>query len=372
MASVPAKDLLFVKKKVACFAKKYIANRDDLHLLQDFPYDIWEKMGHNNLLGLSLPEKYEGWGGSYLEIAVAAEAMTREGQNIGMVVSWLIHIAVSRFFIVEHGNNFLQEKILKKLASGKNTISLAVSEPGKGSSPKLLETSGYLSDNFYILNGEKTYLTNGPIADLFIVVAVVGKVDNKKKFTAFLVPKSTPGLLVKKPMELDFFRPSPHGGIILSDCMVPLENIIGEYALAYDSMLKPFALLEDSLMLSVFAGSMTGQVYLLSDLIKKDVHKFFDNKKEKLGKLKSIAYTMRIIAYEAASMHDSSYNNVELISLLVLSHDLVKQFQNLFNQIIKTENIKGNSRLALLASDIFQMHSMGKRKTRLRCINLAL
>ena len=107
--------------------------------------------------------------------------------------------------------------------------------------PKHIKTHAEKTPNGFILNGEKTYLTNGPIADLFIVIAITGHQSGKSQFTAFIVPKDTPGLTVTDPIDFPFLRPSPHGGILLNDCCIKSEQVLGNPGEAYDKMVLPFS-----------------------------------------------------------------------------------------------------------------------------------
>ena len=239
MATVINKKLYTLMDEVSHFAEQEIASRKDLHIMNRFPLEIWQKMGQGGLLGVSIPELYGGLGEHYLAIVLAGETLVARGHNMGIALSWLIHSAVAHYLIQGFGNKNQHDQYLGRMVKGQITGSIAVSEPGTGAHPKHLKTEAHLQGNDYILNGEKAYLTNGPIADLFVVIALTGKVETQKNFTAFLVPKDAPGLTVTQPMDLDFLRPSPHGGIKLDNCSVPIENILGEKDYAYEDIVNP-------------------------------------------------------------------------------------------------------------------------------------
>jgi acyl-CoA dehydrogenase len=366
MATALKGELIHLKEKMARFAKQYIASRDDLHVLDAFPHDIWNKMGEENLLGINIPAEYGGLGGNSLSIAVAGEMLTQKGHNLGIAVSWLIHHAVSRFLIMDFGNKRQHEMYLNKLASGRITASIAVSEPKRGAHPKYIETSANRQGDSFVLNGEKTYLTNGPIADLFIVIGITEVSGGKKSFTAFIVPKETEGLSLTEPMKLDFFRPAPHGGIVLSRCLVPASNILGKEGFAYENMVKPFRDMEDALMMGPLVGGIEIQFeVLLSLIVKQGIDKTDDLKKD-LGKLQSIIHTLRIIAYEAASMVDSSVKHPEFLSLLVSFRDLSRQFQDIFELLINSAGIEYNTDLHRITNDMIHGTGMGKNIARIK------
>ena len=360
MATALKKDLVHLQKKVARFARQYIAGRDDLHSMNGFPHDIWDKMGNEKLLGISLPEEYEGLGGDYLSIVVAGEALTRTGHNMGIAISWLIHNAVSRFIIMGFGDKRQYDIYLKGLATGKITASIAVSEPGRGAHPKYLETSAYRRGDFYMLTGEKSYLTNGPIADLFIVVASTEVDGERKRFTAFIVPKDTTGLSMTEPIKLDFFRPAPHGGIVLSQCSIPASSIIGEEGSAYEKMIKPFREVEDALMMGLLVGGMARQFDLLLNLIGNQGVDPQEELKKCMGEMQSTLHALRIMAYEAASMLDSSIEHIEFLPLLISFRNILQQSNNLFKVIISMAGIEEDTDLHRITNDM--AHSMDMAK----------
>ncbi|MDY6854990.1 MAG: acyl-CoA dehydrogenase family protein [Thermodesulfobacteriota bacterium] len=366
MATALKGELSHLKEEMARFAKQHIASRDDLHALDAFPRDIWGKMGEENLLGINLPKEYGGRGGNSLSLAVAGEILTQKGHNLGIAVSWLIHHVVSRFLIMDFGDNRQHEMYLNRLASGRITPSIAVSEPKRGTHPKYIETSANRQGDSFVLNGEKTYLTNGPIADLFIVIGITEVSEGKKRFTAFIVPKETEGLSLTEPMKLDFFRPAPHGGIVLSRCLVPASNILGKEGFAYEKMVKPFRDMEDALMMGPMIGGIESQFeVLLSLIVKQGIDKTDDLKKD-LGRLQSIIHTLRIIAYEGASMVDSPVKHPEFLSLLVSFRHLSRQFQDLFELLVDSAGIEYNTALHRITNDMVHGIGIGKNIAQLK------
>ncbi len=128
---------------------------------------------------------------------------------------------------------------IRRALDREKILCFAVSEPQTGAHPKYLKTTAKLLGDQYILNGQKTYLTNGPIADMFIVVAITGEVDSRKSFSAFLVPKDTTGLTITS-MELPFLKPAPHGTLMLENSPVPAKNVLGKEGRAFQDMVEPF------------------------------------------------------------------------------------------------------------------------------------
>jgi len=353
-------ELYSLREKVSHFARQNIAHRSDLHTSNEFPYDIWHKMSQEKLLGVGIPEEYGGMGGNYLSIAIAGEAMVRRGHNMGLAVSWLIHELISRFVMLKFGNSRQKNKYLPEFANGELIASFAISEPGGGAHPKYLKTVAHEEGNGYVLSGEKYYLTNGPIADLFLVGAITGVKGTRKQFTLFIVPKGTAGLSLTEPMKLSFLRPSPHGGIVLRDCTVPSASILGKKGSAYDDIIIPFGELESILSMGPVVGGMEEELELLVNAIREQHIRADDDLKNGLGELKSLADTLDIMAYEAANMLDSDTTHPELHSVLLCSRNMAIRFQSQLDAIMSQANIKSDVELSLLANDLNHIVNMRK------------
>jgi alkylation response protein AidB-like acyl-CoA dehydrogenase len=361
MATLINERMKSLEEKISRFAKDTIAGRNDLHVMEDFPFDIWQKMAVKRLLGLGIPEEYGGLGENYLAIAIAGEAMVRSGHNMGIALSWLIHHMTSRLFIAGAGTENQKEKYLPDMARGKITASVAISEPDVGAHPKHLKTTAEGREGFFILNGEKSYLTNGPIANLFIVIAITGIEDGRKRFTAFLVPAETKGLQRTEPIRFPFLRPSPHGGIMLQNCSLPSSNILGNQGTAYEEMVIPFREYEDVLLMGPASGAMQGQIELLVELIRKQgVSSLNDNLKADLGELQSLADTLRIIAYESANMLESGTGHHELLSLSLSFRSISKNFQDKFALVKTRASIESTETLDFLTNDLVSMLPIAK------------
>lgn len=367
MATAITEQLGLVQQKAARFARENIACRNDLHSIGSFPLDIWQKMGREDLLGLALPATYGGLGHGYLAMTITGEALAAHGHNMGIVLSWLLHLLVARSLVLRFGTKDQKEVFLPKMARGQLTASFAASEPGTGTHPKYVKTTAIKQDNnTYLLNGEKTYLTNGPIADLFVVIAVTGENAGRKRFTAFLVPRKSPGLTVNTPMDLHFLRPSPHCGIKLKDCPVPATQILGEKDSAYQDMVKPFRELEDVLMMGLVVGAMTRQLELLVDLARTQKRVITDELQEGLGLFQSLIHCLRIISYEAATMLDSPITHPEFLSLVLVSRSLSRDAQSIGSRFITGLGLDKNDYLNRLTHDIHRTINIAENVARIK------
>lgn len=353
MATGIDKQLISLQDRVGRFAEQMIAPRDDLHTMDGFPFDIWRKMGDEGLMGLGVPEKYGGSGGSYLAISFAGEALVSRGYNMGLSLSWMINQVTSRYFIGEFGSEDQKERYLPELARGNLTPSIAISEPEAKAHPKYLKTSAIRKDDAYIINGHKSFLTNGSIADFYIVLAVTDiKNNNRKEFTSFIVPKDTDGVSITKKITFDFLRPSPHCEIALNHCSVLASSILGQKGNAYATMAKPFREVEEVCLMGPTVGGMKRQLEILGTLIRNQGITVSKELTKDLGQLQSHLDMLSIGAYEAARMLDSGTDHPEFLSLLLAFRNLSGDFQGYLKALMTTSEIKESEDLAILTHDL--------------------
>jgi len=253
-------------EKIRVLSEKYICPvAEKIGCDDDFPQGIWNALAEAGILGLGVPCEFGGSGKSAQEINSAMYELVLKGGNLGLALSAMIHILVSGHVISKYAPDSMKKIVLPLLASGSSTCAFAVSEPGRGGHPKFIETkaekkSAASGDCFYSITGEKTYLTNGPVADYFVVIAVTDepslKADGRKRFSAFLVAAAKDGIEKTPQMKISFFRPSPHGGIILNDYYAELSDIVGMSGKAYDDIVLPFRDVENCLMSGPVSGAL--------------------------------------------------------------------------------------------------------------------
>lgn len=370
MTSFLTDNIKIITDQVATFAIENIAQLGDLHKSDEFPLKLWEEMGAAGLLAVGIPTKYGGSGGSALTISIAGHELVKNGNNIGIGLSWLIHQLSAHFIINKFGTEEQKDTYLPKLATGEMTTCFAVSEPNTGAHPKHLKTvSEELSDG-YTLNGEKTYLTNGPIADLFIVIAVTGIDSGKKLYSAYIVPKGTQGVEIAEPIKLPFFRPSPHGGIILTDCSVPKNALIGNRDTMYDDLVLPFRDIEDALMMGLVTGALEKQFILLTELLRNNNIELEDSLKMEVGKLKTMLDVSKYISYEAARIVDSSMKHPEKTSLLLYFRNLARDYHVQIEIILKLTKLEKNGLLETLTNELAASARLGSNVVKIKQMRL--
>jgi acyl-CoA dehydrogenase len=169
-------------------------------------------------------------------------------------MSWTGHQLVGRYFVDGFGSEAQKAALLPRLASGALTMAVAISEPGAGAHPKHLRTTAVHDGDVIVIDGEKAFVTNGPLADIFIVLAITAEEAGRKRYSAFLVPRQTPGLEILPMESFGALRPSPHCRLRLTGARIPSSAMIGPAHEAYGTMALPFRDVEDAIGASGTSG----------------------------------------------------------------------------------------------------------------------
>jgi alkylation response protein AidB-like acyl-CoA dehydrogenase len=301
---------------------------------REAPGEIWKKMARRGLLGLGIPASYGGAGARFTDILPAAEAFVRKGGRPGLALSWMVHLIVGKVLISAAGSRMQKKKILPAMATGSVTVSIALSEPGSGSDPKRIRTRAVKKANRYVLDGEKAWLTNGPLAELFIVFAVTGEREGRKQLTAFLVPRNTPGLTVREMPPLGYLQPSPHGAIRMAGCTVAETAILGCSGRAWEDLSKPFRVVEDTLLAGVILGGLDRQLMEIAQGLKEGDREIGNDIRERIGAVAVQLETARQIAQDAAKDLDSGKQGMNVERKLVALHLAAKTMQESIDSIL--------------------------------------
>jgi len=341
----------YLEKAFIHFARNHIADHPEYFQLHTFPEGLWKKISEDKLFGVGIDQKFNGHGKNAGSISLAGTVLVEHGGNLGIGLSWLIHEMIAKWLFA-FGTPEQKQSYLPLLAAGKKTACFAVSEPEVGAHPKFISTTAKKTADGYALNGEKTYLTNGPIADFFIVIAITDYISDRKQFTAFILAKDTPGLKVSEPMALPFLRPSPHGSISISNCKVSPDQILGNIDTAYDEMVLPFRLIEDTMMMGPIVGGLRNQFRLLVDLLKIQNITPEDDVLLEIANFYSTLEAFSVIAIRAAETIDYDIENTKLAPItLFFRKQAVECLETLKNIITKT-NVKTDDRYLALENDL--------------------
>jgi acyl-CoA dehydrogenase len=178
--------------------------------------------------------------GSYHEIARTKALMVERTGLLGVGGIWSGRQLVGRWFIEGFGTEAQKAAWLGK------TAAVSISEPGVGAHPKQLTTRADPVGRAWRISGEKAWTSNGPIADVLIVLAITAEEDGRKRYSMFLVPRDTPGLTLKDMPGFHALRPSRHCQVVLDRCEIPADALLGRAGWAYDHMALPFRDVEDA------------------------------------------------------------------------------------------------------------------------------
>ncbi|MBU0992054.1 MAG: acyl-CoA dehydrogenase family protein [Proteobacteria bacterium] len=327
---------------------------------QAFSREQWAKAGQAGLMGIGLPEKYGGCGGGDLEIAITGQVIAETCRDMGFSLSWLVQILVSRL-IATFGTDTQQKTLLPQLISGKQIICFAVSEPDVGPHPKYLKTKAVLSGDHYIIDGEKIWITNAPVADMFIIIAITKEQQGKKYYSAFIVPAQTPGVTVSKPFDMPFFKTSPHGGIQLKQVKVPTSNRLGEPDGIYETMVIPFSAIENAMMMGPVTGGFEAQKTILMMHLKKKKATLPNELSFELAQLETMIYTAKLIVNKAAALARVSDSARESLFLLIFFRDLGKKIQSQIEKIVDLAEIQPGNVFKDILNDLECSRGLGEK-----------
>jgi len=359
-----------IEQRFREFAVRYILPYPDLHQQSQFPERLWDKMREHRLFGIGIDREYNGQADSqtmpYRLLSIAGNAMAAHGGNLGVCLSWMIHELTARWLIQSFGTEDQKNTWLPEIAAGKITACLAISEPGVGAHPKRLATVAETISDGFKLNGEKTYLTNAPLADLFIVIAVTGTIDEKKRFTAFLVPKNTPGFTLSAPVNFPFLRPSPHGGIVLKDCLVTPGQILGPFGQAYEGLVLPFRTVEDTLMMGPIAGGLAGLFQYLVQRLNHQQIILDESVMTLAARLHCTVESLNSIAAIAADILDTASQNEKLTTLGLFFRNQAGECMHHIGQIIEKTGILPNQTLGLMINDLSAILRIAENVSRIK------
>jgi len=201
-----------------------------------FPMEIMPKLAEMGLLGIIFPEEYGGAGLGYIEYVIAIEELSRVDGSVGIIVA--AHNSLCSNHIFKFGSEAQKHKYLSPLAQGKKIGAWSLTEPEAGSDAGGTRTTAKRDGNHWILDGAKTFTTNGHYADVCVAMAVTDKSKASHGISAFIIEKGTPGFKPGKKENKLGLRASDTSEVIFSDCRVPRENLLGDEGEGFTGSLK--------------------------------------------------------------------------------------------------------------------------------------
>jgi len=215
-----------IRKTVRDFAEKEVAPKaGPMDEIEEYDYSLWEKMAEIGLTGIPFAEEYNGAGMDNVCYAIAVEELSRVCASSGVLVS--AHTSLGSWPIYNFGTEEQKQKYLVPLAGGEKIGALGLTEPAAGSDAGAVKTTAVPDGDEYVLNGTKIFITNGSVADIYVVIASTDKSKGHKGTAAFIVEKGTPGFDFGKKEHKMGIRASATYELVFENCRIPKENLLG-------------------------------------------------------------------------------------------------------------------------------------------------
>ena len=226
-----------LRESVRSFATREIAPRAaEIDRTNEFPRDLWPKLGKLGLFGITVEEQYGGTNLGYLAHVVAMEEVSRASASVGLSYGAHSNLCVNQ--IRRNGNDRQKRRYLPRLISGEHVGALAMSEPGAGSDVMSMKLRAEKRNGRYVLNGTKMWITNGPDADVIVVYARTDPAAGARGITAFIVEKGCKGYATAQKLDKLGMRGSNTCELVFDDCEVPEENTLGTAGQGVDVLMS--------------------------------------------------------------------------------------------------------------------------------------
>ncbi|WAG46633.1 acyl-CoA dehydrogenase [Clostridium estertheticum] len=231
------KEQEFVKQMVSEFALSEVKPlAAEIDVTERFPSETVEKMARYHMMGIPIATKYGGAGGNNLSYIIAVEELSKACATTGVILS--AHTSLCAGPIDAFGTEDQKMKYLVPLATGEKLGAFGLTEPNAGTDASGQQTTATLDGDNYILNGSKIFITNGGVADTFVVFAMTDKTKGTRGITAFIVEKDFPGFSIGKHEDKLGIRASSTTELVFENCIVPKENMLGKEGRGFGIAMK--------------------------------------------------------------------------------------------------------------------------------------
>jgi butyryl-CoA dehydrogenase len=231
------KEQEFVKQMVSEFALNEVKPlAAEIDVTERFPSETVEKMARYHMMGIPIATKYGGAGGNNLSYIIAVEELSKACATTGVILS--AHTSLCAGPIDAFGTEDQKMKYLVPLATGEKLGAFGLTEPNAGTDASGQQTTATLDGDNYILNGSKIFITNGGVADTFVVFAMTDKTKGTRGITAFIVEKDFPGFSIGKHEDKLGIRASSTTELVFENCIVPKENMLGKEGRGFGIAMK--------------------------------------------------------------------------------------------------------------------------------------
>src|SRR5664279_871791 len=233
----PTQEQQQLRKEIRDFANREILpNVMKWDEASEFPLDVVKQMGQMGLLGILLPAEYGGAELGYVEYVLAVEELSAVDGSVGIIVASHNSLCTNHIFLA--GNEEQKRRYLPRLATGEALGAWGLTEPGSGSDAGSARTTAVRKGDRWVLNGNKTFITNGHYAEIAVVIAVTDRDKGTHGLSAFVVEKGTPGFRSGKKENKLGLRASDTSELIFEDCEIPAENLLGQEGRGFVDAMK--------------------------------------------------------------------------------------------------------------------------------------
>jgi len=306
-----SKKHLLMQELFRTFAEKEVKPiAAEIDETEEFPYETATKLGKYGMMGIPFPKEYNGSGADNLAYAMCVEELSKVCATTGIVVS--AHSSLCAAPINDFGTPFQKEKYLTKLAGGEWIGAFGLTEAGSGSDVSGQQTTAVLDGDNYILNGTKIFITNADAGHVYIIIAVTDKTQGTRGLSCFIVEKDYPGFSIGKKEKKLGIKGSSTCELIMEDCIVPKENLIGKEGQGFKIAMHTL----NGGRMGVAAqalGIAQGAIDITVDYVRerKQFNKRisqFQNTQFELADMQTTVDAARLLVYRSACLKDKKQN----------------------------------------------------------------
>ncbi len=311
MEAVATENQALIAQMVRDFGAQYIQP----HIMewdesQEFPREVFRRLGELGLMGVLVPTEYGGAGFGYPEYVTAIAELSRIDGSIGL--SMAAHNSLCTGHILQHASAAQKQQYLPRLASGEWLGAWGLTEPNTGSDAGNMRTTATIDGDAYVLNGAKNFITHGKSGDVAVVIARTGEVGDSHGMTAFIVERGTPGFAAGRKENKLGMRASETTEMIFTDCRVPVANVIGAVGEGFVQSLKVLdggRISIAALSLGIAQGALDAAIQYSKERqqFNKPISQF-QGIAFKLADMATEIEAARLLTYRAAEMKDAGLN----------------------------------------------------------------
>jgi len=223
----PTEEHRMIRRMVRDFAEKEIAPRaEEIDETDQFPDDLFRRMGELGIIGLPFPEEYGGSGGGYTSLVIALEEIARVSGSMAITLDAQTSLYCEPIYLF--GTEEQKQRYLVQAARGKKIGAFGLTEPQAGSDAGATRTRAVRDGNEWVINGQKNFITNGSIADVVVITAKTDPEKRTRGISAFIVEKGTPGFQPGRDEKKMGLKGSVTSELFFEDCRIPAENLLGQ------------------------------------------------------------------------------------------------------------------------------------------------